>query len=137
MATLFSEDEEIKSKLEIIFLKDKFKEKNWLPYKLILESGNNKLSYEKPAGDTGAGDYVLAITPVNEIKNLINGINKFLKSNGDKMFSFEPSEPSFELILEKSFKGYSVSCWIDAGNVISNHYTWDGFGLRFLQTKKI
>ena len=139
MARLISEDEEIKSSLEIIFLKDQIKNKvaiSWIPYKIILESGEKKLIYELDPKNKGAGDYVLALKPINEIENLVEGIKSFLDDKESKMFSFEPNETSFELIIERSHKGYSAICWADAGNVISNHYTWDGFGVRFFTTEK-
>ena len=139
MAKLISEDEEIKSSLELIFLKDKIQDKvaiSWIPYKIILVSGEKKLTYELDLKNKGAGDYVLALKPINEIENLIGGINNLLKDKENKMFSFEPNETSFELIIERSHKGYSVICWVDAGNVISNHYTWDGFGLRFFTAEE-
>ncbi len=139
MAKLISEDEEIKSSLEIIFFKDKIQDKvsiSWIPYKLFLISGEKKLTYELEQKDKGAGDYVLALKPINEIEMLITGISNFLKNKESKMYSFEPNETSFELILEKSHKGYSLTCWADAGNVISNHYTWDGFGIRFFTTEE-
>ena len=134
MAKLLSEDEEIKSRLEIFFLKEKSKDTAWLPYKISLESGDKKLNFEKTS--RGTGDYLFAVTPVNEIENLTVGIDNLIKSKENKTFFFEPAEPSFELIIEKSFKGYSVTCWADAGNVISDHYTWDGFGIRFFTTKE-
>ncbi len=139
MAKLISEDEEIKSSLELIFLKDEIKNKvaiSWIPYKIVLQSGEKKIIYELEPKNKGAGDYVLALRPINEIENLIEGIKNYLKSKESKLFSFEPNEPSFELVIEKSHKGYSVICWADAGNVISSHYTWDGFGLRFFTTEK-
>ena len=139
MAKLVSEDEEIKSNLELIFLKNKIENKpaiSWIPYKIILQSGEKKLTYELDPKNKGAGDYVLALKPINEIENLINGINNLLKNKESKMFSFEPNETSFELIIEKSHRGYSVTSWADAGNVISDHYTWDGLGLRFFTTEK-
>ncbi|MBI2996160.1 MAG: hypothetical protein HYY52_05575 [Candidatus Melainabacteria bacterium] len=132
MAKLVSEDEEIKSSLELIFLKDKTE----IPYKIILQSAEKKLIYELSQENKGAGDYVLALKPINEIENLINGIKNFLNDKETKMFAFEPIEPSFEFILERAHKGYSAMCWIDAGNVISNHYTWDGLGIRFFTTEK-
>ena len=138
MAILISEDEEIKSSLELIFLKDKIQNKiaiSWIPYRILLVSGERKLAYELESKNKGAGDYVLALKPINEIENLINGIKNFLKNKESTMFSFEPNETSFELILEKSHKGYSVTCWVDAGNVISDHYTWDGFGVRFFTSE--
>lgn len=139
MAKFISEDKEVKSSIEILLLKDKLKQKpsiSWVPYKLIVNSANKELIYEKKDGDNGSGDYVLALEPVNEVDNLINGISNFVKSDTSKMFSFEAIEPSFELILEKSYKGYSVICWLDAGNVISDHYTWDGFGIRFFTNEE-
>ena len=139
MAKLVSEDEEIKSSLEIFFLKDKIQNKvavSWVPYRILLQSGEKKLTYELDPKIKGAGDYVFALKPMDEIGNLINGIKTFLKNKETKMFSFEPNEPSFELVVERSHKGYSVTCWADAGNVISNHYTWDGMGLRFFTTEE-
>ena len=139
MAKLVSDDEEIKSSLEIFLLKNNIENKpaiSWIPYKIILNSGEKNLTYELDSKNKGAGDYVFALKPINEIENLIGGINNLLKDKENKMFSFEPNETSFELIIERSHKGYSVTCWADAGNVISNHYSWDGFGLRFFTTEE-
>lgn len=137
MAILYSEDENIKTSIEILILKEEVKSKNpisWVPYKILLKSADKELSYKKEEGCKGAGDYVFALKPVNEIENLIAGIESFLNNQTKSMCSFEPLEPSFELILERSHKGYSASLWIDAGNVVSDHYTWDGFGVRFFTT---
>lgn len=137
MARLSSEDEQIKTSFDLIILKDKIKKKpaiSWVPYELILQSHDKKLIYKKD--NVGTGDYVFAVTPINEIENLSIGIKNFLKNQNKNLFSFEPMEPSFELILERSHKGYSATLWVDAGNVVSDHYTWDGFGLRFFTSKK-
>ena len=139
MAKLISEDEQVRTSFELILIKDQVKNKpgiSWIPYKLIIESGYKKLTYEKEDNNKGAGDYVFALEPVNEIENLISSIKSFLENQNKNLFSFEPLEPSFELILERSHKGYSVISWVDAGNVISDHYTWDGFGLRFFTAEK-
>ena len=59
MAKLISEDEEIKSSLELLFLKDKIKNKiaiSWIPYKIILTSGEKSLIYELELKNKGAGD---------------------------------------------------------------------------------
>ncbi len=139
MAKLVSDDEEIKSSLELILLKENIEDKvaiSWIPYKIILNSGEKELTYEPGSKNKGAGDYVLALKPVNEVENIIHGIKNLLKDKESKMFSFEPNETSFELIVERSHRGYSITCWVDAGNVISNHYTWDGFGLRFFTTEE-
>ncbi len=138
MPQLISEDEEIKSSFSLMLLPDKADEKmsiSWVPYKIILNSGDKKLIYEKQT-ISGTGDYVLAITPVNEVEGIICGILDFLDDKTKNMFSFEPIEPSFELILERSHGGYSVICWIDSGNVDSTHYAWDGFGIRFFTNEK-
>ena len=138
MAKLISEDNQIQSTLELILLKDQIKNKSdisWIPYKIVLQSAENKLHYEKSTNQ-GSGDYVFALKPVNELDNLINGIKSYLENKTKNIFSFEPLEPSFELIMEKSQAGFSVTCWIDAGNVISDHYTWDGLGLRFFTSEE-
>lgn len=137
MAKLLSEDKELRTSLEIDFLKEKIKNKltlTWIPYKILLKSGKNQMTYEKNR-DNGTGDYLLSVKPLNEMMVITEGIKKFLDSDSP-IFSFEPVEPSFELILEKSHNGFAVTCWLDAGNVISDHYTWDGFGLRFFTNKK-
>lgn len=139
MAKLLSEDETVISSLELILLKDQIKDKtsiSWIPYKILLSSAKQKLVYEKTTNDNGNGDYVFAIKPVNEIDNLIVGVKTFLSNQNNNMFSFEAIEPSFELIFERAHKGYSITCWVDAGNVISDHYSWDGFGLRFFTSKE-
>ena len=139
MARLASEDEQIKTSFELVLLKEKFESKHdisWISYRLILQSANKKLVYEKEKDDTGAGDYVLALTPVNEIKKMSLEIEKFLSSEDKEIYSFEPLEPSFELIIERSHKGFSVTVWVDGGNVISDHSTWDGLGVRFFTTEE-
>ena len=139
MAILLSEDNEVKSSLELIFLKNKLQDKktiSWIPYKLILKSAKKELTFETEANNKGAGDYVLSLKPINEIGNLTTGIKSFLENTNKEIFLFEGLEPSFEFTLEHSHKGYTTYCWIDAGNVISNHCTWDGFGIRFFTSKE-
>lgn len=139
MAKLLSEDEQVKTNFEVLILKNKVQSKkliSWVPYEILLKSADKELCFEKESPDKGAGDYVFALKPINEIKNLITGIKIFLDSKSKNMYSFEPLEPSFEIILERSHKGYSFTSWIDAGNVISDHYTWDGFGIRFFTSEK-
>ncbi|GEM_PF-2330936 len=139
MAKLLSEDEAVVSSLELVLLKDQIRDKtsiSWVPYKIMVSSAKQKLVFEKIKNDNGTGDYVFAIKPVNEIENLIEGVRTFLSNQNNNMFSFEAIEPSFELIFERAHKGYSATCWFDSGNVISDHYTWDGFGLRFFTSKE-
>ena len=139
MAILLSEDEQVKSSFKLLFVKDQVKKKpsmSWISYKVLLKSAEKELIFEKKSNNNGAGDYVLALKPINEIESIINGTKSFLQSETSKMFSFEPIEPSFELILERAHKGYSVICWMDSGNVVSDHYTWDGLGIRFFTSEE-
>lgn len=139
MARLTSEDEQIKTSFELILLKEKFESKHdisWISYKLVLQSAKQKLIYEKEKNDNGAGDYVFALKPVNEIEKMASELTSFLASEEKKLYSFEPLEPSFELIVERSHKGFSITIWVDAGNVISDHSTWDGLGMRFFTSEK-
>ena len=139
MAQLLSEDKQVTTSFNLILLKDKIQDKisiSWIPYKLVLKSADKELTYEKKEKTSGAGDYVLALKPINEIENLIKGVKGFLESKNTNMFSFEVIEPSFELVLERSHRGFSVVCWLDAGNVVSDHYSWDGFGIRFFTSEK-
>ena len=138
MAILTSEDEQIKSSFELIFLKEEEKRSviSWINYKLVLKSADKELIFESKENNKGAEDYVFALKPINEIENLIDGIKAFLENKNSDIFSFEPIEPSFEIILERSHKGYSMNLWVDAGNVISDHYTWDGFGMRFFTSQE-
>lgn len=139
MAILTSEDETIKSFVEIKLLHDSLKNKSefsWIPYSLKLLSADVNLQYESPAKNKGAGDYVFALKPINELEELLKGLKNFLLNPELKNYFFEPVEPSFEITFERSYRGFSVYFWIDAGNVISDHYSWDGFGLRFFTSEE-
>lgn len=139
MPKLLSEDKQVITIFEVVLLKELLQKKeniSWVPYKLIIKSADKELVFEKKEKKTGSGDYVFALQPINEVKNFITGIKDFLESKNKKIFSFEAIEPSFEFTIERSFKGYSVTCWVDAGNVTSDHYSWDGFGVRFFTTEK-
>lgn len=139
MAKIISEDDKILSSFELILSSEQIENRDfisWVPYKIVLLSAEKKLVYEKKDNNSGAGDYVFALKPVNEIKDMISGIENFLVDLNKQIFSFEPIEPSFEIVIERSHKGYSFNCWLDAGNVISDHYSWDGFGLRFFTTEE-
>lgn len=139
MAILHSEDKSLKSRFEIKILKDQIKNKpeiSWIPYELFLVSGEKDITYKKNPDDNGAGDYVFSLVPANEIFNLSQAIKKFISDTEMPSYSFEPLEPSFEVVLERSHKGFSFTCWVDAGNVITDHYTWDGFGIRFFTTEE-
>ena len=139
MAILHSEDKSLKSRFEIKILREQIKNKpeiSWIPYELFLVSGEKEMIYKKNPDDNGAGDYVLALAPSNEILSISEALKNFLKNPESNSYSFEPLEPSFEIIFERSHKGFSFTCWVDSGNVITDHYTWDGFGIRFFTTEE-
>ncbi len=139
MPILHSEDKSLKSRFEIKILKDEVKNKpgiSWVQYELLLISGEKSICYKKNPEDNGAGDYVFSLVPANEILKISEGLKTFLEDKTNTLYSFEPLEPSFEIIFERSHAGYSFTCWVDAGNVITDHYTWDGFGIRFFTSEE-
>ncbi len=80
-------------------------------------------------------EFVLYLSPVNELENLAKEIDEFLKSSL-KVFRFEPNEPNFELVIERAnFKTFKLYFWVDGGNAI-HHSTWDGIGLRLFLSKE-
>ena len=137
MAKLCSEDEQVKTSFELSLISEKLETRNeisWIHYKLILTGVDKNLVYENE-GQKGSGDYVFALKPINEIEKMTEGITGFLKDSAQKSFLFEPLEPSFEIVFERSYRGFSVVIWVDSGNVNFDHYSWDGFGLRFFTTE--
>jgi hypothetical protein len=66
---------------------------------------------------------------------------RFLETE-QKVFCFQPSDPSFEINIEKIKNplsqdyDYKVYCWIDAGNTNQLEYSWDALGIRFLSSRE-
>lgn len=138
MANLYSEDDEVKTIFKLSLLSSEFKRKeniSWIGYEVNLISANNTLNFKKKKIEDIYGDYVFSIEPVNEIQKFVHEVNQFILDPEKNIYSFEPLEPSIEINFEKSHKGISAYIWVDSGNVISKHYSWDGFGLRFFTTE--
>ena len=118
---------------------------SWLNYEIIFHVGQEQHKFSSKnrqaitaLGTVGEiGKFAFAIEPYNELEVLIKGIESFLEST-TQTYRFEPADPSFELILERTIdpNEIKVYCWVDAGNTQQLVYTWDGLGLRFVTTKE-
>lgn len=133
MATLQSEETTIPSSIRLS-LGDLVRDGGrWIAYSLVLESGGKTLLLEDQGGEIGR--CLFALSPLDEVERLVRGLGRFLES-GEKEFSFEPSEPNFELSVRREELGFSAVCFIDSGNQHWDHATWDGLGLRMFTTKE-
>lgn len=113
----------------------------WLNYEIELKVNQetyNFRSQNKTAttalGTTAEiGKFAFAISPHNELETIKTQLKQFLASN-HKSFRFEPYDPSFELIIQRSEieDEFKVYFWIDAGNTTGLEYSWDGMGIRFV-----
>ncbi len=118
---------------------------SWLNYEIIFHMGKTQHKFSSvnrqaitALGTVGEiGKFAFAIKPYNELEAFTKGILNFLKSDTQSSYRFEPADPSFELILERTIdpNEIKVHCWVDAGNTQQLVYTWDGLGLRFVTTK--
>lgn len=117
----------------------------WLKYEIIFQLGADQYKFksiEKEAiTHTGmiseVGKFAFAISPHNEFEVLKEQLKKFLAEKDKKTFRFEPSDPSFEIIIERiksldNQEAFKFYCWVDAGNTKQLEYTWDGLGLRMV-----
>lgn len=142
------DNNDINSKLSLeikILDTDSSSNSKWLNYEIIFHIGTETYLFSsknrKAITHTGLvaeiGKFAFSIEPYNELENLTNGIEKFLASNKES-FRFEPSDPSFELIVERTnFPGqFKVYFWVDAGNTTQLEYTWDGIGLRMVTSEE-
>lgn len=103
-------------------------DQTWQYVTLILTSGQNSLSTEPDA------DYVLCRRPADEAEKLCRLLEGLIQKTSERVL-FEPSEPSFELSLERTARGgIKVEAWLDAGNASTAIYTWDAAGIRFYTT---
>ncbi len=117
---------------------------SWLNYEIVFHMGQETYKFSSrdrkavtALGTIGEiGKFALSIEPYNELVALTKGIENFLNST-TQSYRFEPSDPSFELILERTIdpNEIKVYCWIDAGNTQQLVYTWDGLGLRFVSSR--
>ncbi len=116
----------------------------WLNYEIVFHMGQETYKFSSKnrqaitaLGTIGEiGKFALSIEPYNELEAFTSGIQSFLESDVQS-YRFEPADPSFELILERTIDASEIKvyCWVDAGNTQQLVYTWDGLGLRFVSTK--
>lgn len=119
----------------------------WQYYRIELNNGREAYSFEsidkKTVSAVGTvaeiGKFAFAIKPHNELEVFKASFNKFINSD-KKDFRFEPSDPSFELIIERiavihGEENFKVYFWVDAGNTKALEYTWDSIGVRFICSK--
>ncbi|MGE5706954.1 MAG: hypothetical protein ACM3YO_01370 [Bacteroidota bacterium] len=132
MATLQSEETTIPSSIRLSLGELVRDGGRWISYSLLLESGGKTLLLEDEGEEIGR--CLLALSPLDEVERLLRGLGRFLE--GGKEFSFEPSEPNFELLFRREELGFSAYCFIDSGNQHWDHATWDGLGLRMFTTKE-
>ena len=117
----------------LIFRLSKFITNNWLKYNLKFQLPTNQENNFRYI-DFSSENFCLCFKPKNELLKLALGIEKFLNSSS-KTYRFEPIEPSFELLLEKTEIQDDIKLyfWLDNGNLLENaHYSWDAIGLRFI-----
>jgi hypothetical protein len=133
MAKLLSEDHEIVSALELLSGGERvsYGAEVWEPLALNLVSGPRLLSNVKPEL---LQESLLCRSPRDEIGELLEMLKDLLATRSDRVL-FEPQEPFFELMIERSGRhGLKVETWMDAGDAQTGIYTWDALGIRFQTT---
>jgi hypothetical protein len=133
MAKLLSEDHEIVSSLELLNGGEKvsYGAEVWEPLALNLVSGPRLLSNVKAEL---LQESLLCSSPRDEISELLEMLKDLLATRSDRVL-FEPQEPFFELMIERSGRhGLKVETWMDAGDAQTGIYTWDALGIRFQTT---
>ena len=131
MAHLASDEQAIGSGITLE-LGEPFEEGgSWVPYRLILKSGHRSAVLEDArSGEPPVGRCALGLAPRDELALLATGLRDVL-SGRRKSYKFEPQEPNWVLEVSRAQEGWTATCWLDAGNQISDHYTWDALGIRF------
>lgn len=82
--------------------------------------------------------YLLFRKPKDEVKALIDGL-KAVHDKQTDLFSFEPSEPSFDLKLvrpDRELDGLKVYVFVDEANIETGISRWDALGLRFFSNDR-
>jgi hypothetical protein len=144
------QDPNSKLSLEIKFLDTHTTEnETWLNYTIIFHAGDKTTEFKSKNKKTQTylgtigeiGKFAFILEPVSELKTFSNDLLRFLDSP-QTQFIFQPSDPSFELNIEKiknPLSGdydYKIFYWIDAGNTNQLEYSWDALGIRFLTSKE-
>lgn len=120
----------------------------WQYYQIGLKNGNESYCFKsidkKTISAVGTiaeiGKFAFAIKPHNELEVFQESFSAYVSSD-KKNFRFEPSDPSFELIIERlpiinKEENFKVYFWVDAGNTKALEYTWDSIGVRFICSKE-
>lgn len=128
MPRLASDDADIPSWIAIAFGEPVEADGTWLPFSLEIVSGPRTARLEDREGQIGR--CWLGLAPKDELDGLVAALDD-LQSGQRHHLRFEPSEPNFSLEIERAPEGWVVVCWLDAGNQISDHFTWDALGVRF------
>jgi hypothetical protein len=137
MARLVSEDQEVVSAIDLE-LGAPFEESGtWLSYRLALRSGHRMAVLQDddegsagPGAGVPVGRCALGQAPRDEVQKLIDGLQALLDGKRQSL-KFEPQEPNWSLEIAAGPEGWTVVCWLDAGNQLTCHYTWDAMGIRF------
>ena len=130
VAKLSAEDLEIISSFEIYKGGERidYDLEIWDPVAISLVSGARLLTNKRP---DLLKECLLCRSPRDEIAELVLQLRSLLKQKSNRVL-FEPSEPFFELLVERSTThGLKVEAWLDAGNAETGVYTWDAAGIRF------
>lgn len=133
MARLDSEEKERPSSinlipLELFKVESGMQDEIWQKLKLELRSGDSLIQSEN------SDNCSLCRNPADELESLCCQLDELLQGKKQRVV-FEPSEPSFELSMERSRReGIKVEAWIDSGNAKTGFYTWDAAGVRFFTT---
>ena len=140
-----NQNKETKVSFEIEFLDIKEEQgQTWQYYRIHLQNGKEVYHFDSIDKETVSavgtiaqvGKFAFAIEPHNELEQFHKSLENFI--NSDKAsFRFEPSDPSFELIIERlpiinDEHNFKVYFWVDAGNTKALEYTWDSIGVRFI-----
>lgn len=131
MAHLASEEQAFSSGVTLE-LGEPFEERGtWIPYRLVLKSGNRGAVLEDAKeGEPPIGRCALGLAPRDELAVFVAGLRDLLAGRR-KSYKFEPQEPNWALEVSSAPEGWTATCWIDAGNQLADHYTWDASGVRF------
>lgn len=135
MARLGSEEEAVSSEIGLILSAPIEASGRWWPYRLELKSGHRRLALEPTATQGQFTSCVLCLEPIDELALLCHGLRQILEGH-KRRFAFEPQEPNWGLEVAHVPEGLTVFCWLDAGNQLTDHYTWDALGIRFFTKKE-
>ena len=137
MAVLRSEDPENPSSLELKAMdKEDIQGQSWQHFTLTLKTGTYELRLGRFPSDPTANfstlsDCLFCRTPQDEVAELCKRLEALIETDKQQLL-FEPSEPSFELSINRTRQNEAkVEVWLDSGNATTGFYSWDAAGIRF------